>query len=86
MKTKLTIFILCMGILVFPGCNSEENDLNPCQKECLNGGEKISGIDACYCDCPEGFTGENCETTECPATVECPMGKTPNPAKDCVCE
>jgi len=30
--------------------------------ECQNGGTKLQDGDYCFCNCPEGYTGEFCET------------------------
>jgi hypothetical protein len=82
------VFSLCTGIAMLPACKSDD-DTGPCsQFECLNGGEKIAGIDNCSCDCPPGYSGDNCQTKDatCPANVECPFGQLPNPANNCKCE
>lgn len=49
---KNVFFLLCFAIAIL-SCNE-----NPCDDiSCLNGGECFEGI----CDCPSGFTGENCQ-------------------------
>ncbi len=91
-KTKLlsAFMIVSFGLTVleYSGCSSN-NENDPCGNlECLNGGEKIAGIDDCHCDCPAGYTGTNCETkvtTTCVDTA-CPTGTSPNPDHGCACE
>jgi hypothetical protein len=86
--SSLIACALLAGILIFSSCSSSDEG-DPCSAvECLNGGEKIAGTDECLCDCPAGYSGLNCEIEEkkCPSTVECPIGKTPNPAHGCACE
>ncbi len=88
--TSIAAFGLCFGMLAFPSCKSGDSaDPDTCEQlQCLNGGEKIVGVDGCHCDCPAGYSGENCEVkdAQCPVTVECPIGKTPNPDNGCACE
>lgn len=92
LKTNLVAAIvafgLCVSMLTFSTCSSDD-DADPCEAfECLNGGEKIAGTDGCQCDCPPNYSGENCEIPfpKCPVTVECPIGQSPNPDNDCACE
>lgn len=86
--TLILTFSLCASIGTLFSCGSDD-DADVCSNfECVNGGEKIAGVDGCRCDCPIGYTGLNCQTKspECPVTVECPIGKTPNPDNGCKCE
>lgn len=66
---KKILFILSITAIVFVGCVEE-----PCDNViCLNGGqERVQGED-CFCDCPAGFEGANCENeiTDPCAGVEC---------------
>lgn len=73
MKTRknklLTAFALCAGMLLFSGCDKDDDDDdmkddNPCEQlECKNGGTAIRDVElgGCRCICPAGFSGENCE-------------------------
>jgi len=65
MKTLKTSFILItvlFALMITPSCSpSEEVDL--CEGvSCQNGGVCEDGT----CDCPEGYTGTNCENLDCP--------------------
>jgi hypothetical protein len=89
-KTKfhLRAFALCVALVTLSNCGSNDS-VDPCSKlDCKNGGTKFTTNDTCGCECPAGFSGDNCEkkVTVCPITVECPIGKEPNPANDCKCE
>ncbi len=56
MKNYLFTFGPLLLICVLLGCN------NPCRKvECQNGGSCFEGA----CQCPDGYTGFQCETNEC---------------------
>lgn len=87
---SMIAFALMGAMLTLTNCNkSDDKDEDPCSVlVCQNGGEKIAGSDGCLCNCPAGYTGLHCETEvkECPVTVECPIGKTPNPDNGCACE
>ena len=54
------ITLLLTGTIWFTACKKEEPaPVNPCDNvTCENGGDCNNGT----CDCPEGFTGTNCET------------------------
>ncbi len=85
----LIVASLGVGISTMPGCSSDDEDdgVTPCEKTCQNGGEKgfVDGV--CFCACPSGFTGPNCEIeSDCPPSAECPIGYFANPANDCKCE
>ncbi len=55
-----------MIAIVFLGCSSDSSD--DCQSiTCLNGG--ISNSD-CGCDCPQGYTGSNCNIQIQPTTIK----------------
>lgn len=80
---------LGVGIVTMPGCSSDDegDDVTPCEKTCQNGGEKNFVDGVCYCVCPSGFTGPNCEIeSDCPPSAECPIGQFANPANNCKCE
>lgn len=50
---KYSIILAALISVIFNSCN------NPCASvECLNNGICVEGT----CECPEGFTGQNCET------------------------
>ena len=67
-------------LLIFIGiCLTACNGGNDCEQNCLNDG--VLTID-CTCHCPEGFTGEACETPTCALT--CENGGEVN--DDCECE
>ena len=41
-------------------------DINDCQQNpCLNGGLCADGVNAFTCQCPQGFTGNTCQTSKC---------------------
>ena len=93
MKTTNNFLMLMLVVsalassLTFSGCKESEGD--PCTEvTCMNGGEKYKVNDEeCYCQCPAGYEGDHCEIELANCTgVECPAGKEPNPAKDCLCE
>ncbi|CAL1544035.1 unnamed protein product, partial [Lymnaea stagnalis] len=53
---------------------SSPDNTDPCYNNfgCLNGGNCTAPADAPYCVCPEGFTGEKCQSQiggQCPAVV-----------------
>jgi hypothetical protein len=80
---------LCVALCTVLGCSSDDDDadVEPCDLTCENGGEKKIIEDKCYCICPLGFTGPNCEIeSDCPPSAECPIGHFANPANDCKCE
>ena len=70
MKTVLYSLVL----FLFIACNSDD-----CDQSCANGG--IVTID-CTCHCPDGFTGDQCETATC--TLTCENGGTVT--SDCECD
>jgi len=54
---KKFIFLLIVTPLIFSGCVED-----PCATViCLNNGEEITQGDECFCDCPAGFEGANCQ-------------------------
>ncbi len=69
LQPVLLAFCLCTGMIIFPGCNKDEDDdamdkKNPCEQlECLNGGNAIKDVElgGCRCICPAGYSGANCE-------------------------
>ncbi len=59
---------LCAGLMLFPGCHSDEDEdmdkKDACEQlECLNGGNAIKDVElgGCRCICPAGYSGANCE-------------------------
>ena len=57
---------MLMIAIVFLGCSSDSSD--DCQPiTCLNGG--ISNSD-CGCDCPQGYTGSNCNSQITPTRIK----------------
>lgn len=66
MKTiKLFAFLMISGLLI-SSCSSDSQEVQCTPIECLNNG--VSN-DNCGCDCPQGFTGENCGTVITPSKV-----------------
>lgn len=65
MNRSLTILIFTLFLIFFHiSCS------NPCRKvECQNGGVCVDGT----CDCPAGYTGENCQTDRC-TLIDCENG------------
>jgi hypothetical protein len=45
----------------FYSCKPGEEEPNPCELTCQNSGELIIVEDYCYCECPQGFEGDECE-------------------------
>ena len=92
MKNKMISALATLGLvslLSFSNCSSYDDDAtDPCDNlQCLNGGERKMYVDNCFCVCPMGFTGKNCEIeSDCPPSAECPMGQFANPANDCKCQ
>ena len=90
----LFIAIILTGALALlisvTGCENARNEpllTEDCPElVCINGGSKMGSDPECYCDCPEGFSGEDCslEAADC-SEVECPEGQEPNPFNDCSC-
>lgn len=70
---QLLLILTLFGLTLLSSC-SKDDDLanNPCENvECFNGGICISGT----CDCPSGFTGNNCEIQVDPcANINCLNG------------
>lgn len=69
-----------IGILSMGSCSSLEGDIDLCENiTCENGGTCDEGI----CDCPDGFSGTNCEIEDLCITnpIECQNGGTAN--SDC---
>ncbi|MGI9541842.1 MAG: hypothetical protein ACR2MX_01210 [Cyclobacteriaceae bacterium] len=86
-KTSLFLIILffCLGPML--GCNSEDEQPDPCLEfECFNGGTTVAGVDSCECECPDGYVGAQCETEITCVDIGCPEGQSPNPNNDCLCE
>ena len=65
--------VLLLGL--FTGCRPD-----PCDYVACGVGECVEGI----CDCPEGFTGENCEIEECFGIV-CANGDCDSQTESCLC-
>ena len=80
---KKILFILSITVAIFTGCVDE-----PCDNViCLNGGEDVTRGDECFCECPPGYEGGNCENEvqdPC-ATVECQNDGTCNEDGTCDC-
>jgi len=54
---KKFLFLLIVTPLIFTGCIED-----PCATViCLNGGEDVTQGDECFCECPAGFEGANCQ-------------------------
>ena len=86
MKTKVVYALVAASILTFSQCNSDDEGSNPCgDLECQNGGTLVATGNGCQCDCPTGFSGDNCGQTSC-IGVECPFGTSANPSNGCACE
>jgi hypothetical protein len=68
------LFILgVFSLTLFNSCKKDD-PVDPCEQlECFNGGTCVNGT----CDCPAGFTGDNCEIQVDPcANVTCLNGGT----------
>lgn len=63
--------ILVATFLVFSGCIEE-----PCDNLiiCLNGGVEVTQGNECFCECPVGFFGPNCESEEPCELLVCQNG------------
>lgn len=68
MKTMLknivivfTFLTVLTPLVTFNSCKSGEEEPNPCDITCQNAGELIIVEDYCYCECPPGFEGDQCE-------------------------
>ena len=89
MKTFKTIFfyaamLICIGLI--SNCKSDDSEEDPCAGlVCENGGTAVVGVDGCFCECPPGYTGANCQVLV-GCDVGCPPGQAPNPLNDCKCE
>lgn len=67
MKTIFKTLSVLIVVVLFFGCSSDSGD-TPCVPiTCLNGG--TSSAD-CGCNCPQGFTGNNCGTQITPSQVK----------------
>lgn len=67
MKNRIlkAIFMIAISILFF-GCSSDDSGTPECPVlTCENGGY----FEDCQCNCPEGFTGTNCQTPITPSRV-----------------
>ena len=69
LKSIAFFFCLCLAILSFSKCGSDEEDEpkkneSPCADfECLNGSTPFSDVEfgTCGCICPTGYSGQHCE-------------------------
>lgn len=69
-------FLLALVVGLFMGCTPA-----PCDYVACGPGECVEGI----CDCPEGFSGENCEVEEC-FGVPCLNGECDPQTESCECD
>lgn len=60
MKKLKSIFAILVVVVLFTSCTPEP----PCSRICNNGGKVNSN---CGCDCPNGYTGDNCQIAPIPS-------------------
>lgn len=71
MRQFTVITILISALLIFSSCSKDDPD--PCENVvCLNGGACVNGS----CNCPEGYSGAQCETFDDCFNVTCLNGGT----------
>lgn len=80
----MLILLISLSLSILIACNENGEEPDPCDGlTCQNGGE----LENCECACPANYSGVQCEIfNNICVGVECPIGQSPNPANDCVCE
>lgn len=72
---SLELFLLALLLALFTGCEPD-----PCDEVACGPGDCVEGV----CDCPDGFTGDNCEIKLC-FGVECLNGDCDPQTETCNC-
>jgi len=72
---QLFLLVFLLGLLI--GCEQD----NPCENVKCGPGDCVEGI----CDCPDGFSGVNCEIEEC-FGVDCINGNCDPQTETCNCD